>query len=142
MDGRPWTVGYGLLSTVYCTFHFHHDRVLCCPKGKGCPAMGCQYVDTATSVYSVFVRFVPRALRDVYDARHNAWCDAARQDQGTARVIDFHFIAILNATCVRIDRIDEHALRKSFLQPVVVVMCGVDAVQGVMPDGLKGVFFI
>ncbi len=56
-----------------------------------------------------------------------------------ALVVDFDLIAILDPARCGIDRIDEDALGKGFLQPVVVVMRGMDAMQGVMPDGLQGI---
>ena len=104
--------------------------------------MRCQHVDAATAVYTIFVGFVPGSLGDIHDTGKNAWRDAAGQDQCSACVIDFDFITVLDAACLCIDWIDKDTLRKSFFQPIVVVMRGVNTVKSVVPNRLKREFIV
>jgi hypothetical protein len=90
--------------------------------------MGCQHVDAASAIHAVFIGFVPCSLRDVHDAGQNTWRDAAGQDESAASVIDFDLVAVFDVSLRRVDGIHEHTLGERFLQPVIVVMRGVDAV--------------
>src|SRR5512138_199551 len=129
MNHRP-------LSIVYRPFHFHHDRLLCIRKRKRRPVMGGEHIDAAAAVDAVLVRFIPGALWDIDHAGKNAWREAAWQDDRAAVVVDFDFVAVFDAARFRIDGVDEDTLREGFLEPVVVVVRGVNAMESVMTDGL------
>ena len=105
--------------------------------GVRCPAVGGQYVYAAAIVHAVFIGLIPGSLRDVDHARHNARCDAAGQDQCAALVVYLDFIPIPDPARGCIDWVDEYPLWKGFLQPVVVVVCGMDAMQRMVPDRLQ-----
>ena len=119
-----------------CLLHLYHDRVLGCTVGEGRPMVRSQDIDGAATVDAVFIRFIPRALRDIHHTGQDSRRDATRQDKSAASVIDFDLIAISDISRRRIDRIHEHALRECLLQPVIVIVSRVHTMKGVMPDGL------
>ena len=98
--------------------------------------MGSQHVDAAAMIHAFLVRFIPRALGNIDHTGQNARRDAAGKDQCAALIVDFDFIAIFDSARGSVNRVGEHSLREGFLEPVIVVMRGMDAVQGVMSDGL------
>ena len=110
-------------------------------KGQRRPAFGGEHVDAAAPVHAVRVRLPPGALRDIDHAGQDARGDAAGSTSCAALVPDADQVAIPDAACGGVERVDEDALREGLLQPVVVVVGGVHPCQGVMPDGLQRVFF-
>ena len=50
---------------------------------------------------------------------------------------DFHMIAVFDSAPCGINGINENPLRKSFFQPIIIVVSGMDAVECVMSDSLK-----
>jgi hypothetical protein len=100
------------------------------------PAVSGQHINAAAAIHTLFIRLIPRALRDIHHTRQYTRSKAAGQNKRPAVVVDLYLISIPDSAWFRIARINEDALGKGFLQPIVVIMGRVDAMQRVMPDGL------
>ena len=99
--------------------------------------MGGEHVDTAAVVHAICIGFPPCALRNIHHAGQDARRDSGRDDQLAALIPDADKVAIVDVSCGGVYRVDENSLRESLLQPVVVVVRGVDSRKGVMSDGLQ-----
>ena len=88
-------------------------------------------------IHAILIRLIPRSLWDIHHAGHDAQGDATGQYQRSAPVEDFNFIAIRYPTLCGVDRVDKDPLWEGLSQPVVIIVRGVDPLQGVVSDGLQ-----